>query len=379
MKLQATLPLPLGLLILMGGPSPAAALGESPPLRLRDDGSSGARREVAEALVARSEATMGRHLDAAFRARLVERLAAQPIEDLRGRLDGGGDGPAAPGDSSADLVYTPVTPCRAFDTRPTNAGMLTPNAPRDFRVAGDGLALQGGHPAGCGIPLGPATAVVVNLAVINATGDGHLTAWAVADPTPPPPFASVLNFGPLAHLPALANAVVLPICDDAGIGGSCSSDVRIQAFVSSAHVLGDVLGYFRKIDLGAELPAGADLISPVAATAGSLLVAPRTIVTPARVVECVVTCSFTLTSSAANLTGHASVQGGARHVDSGRTVWGGPPMSAAPVAFAGDSSATQVVEILLGAGQRFQFGCFVAADGDFLGDEIKGTVAWSCR
>lgn len=387
MKLHAPRPLRLGLLILIWGtrmPAAAEALGEPAPaplrLRVSDDGSAGARREVAEALVARNEATMGRPLDAAFRAGLVERLTLQPIESLRRLLDGGGAvAPDTLGDSRADLVYTPVTPCRVFDTRPTNTGMLNPNAPRDFLVAGDGLAAQGGHPAGCGVPLGPATAVVVNLAVVNATGGGHLTAWAVANPTPPPPFASVLNFGPVANLPALANAIVLPICDDAGIGGSCSSDVRIQAFGSSAHVLGDVLGYFRKVDLGAELPLGADAFGPVAATAGSLLWAPRVIVTPARLVACVVTCSFTVTSSAANLTGQASVQGGARHVDSGSAAWGGVPMSAAPLAAAGASSATQAVEIGLGGGLRFQLGCFVSAAGDFLGDEIKGTVAWTCR
>jgi hypothetical protein len=50
----------------------------------------------------------------------------------------------------------------------------------------------------------------------------------------------VLNFGSIAALPALANGVIVPICD-----GTCSSDLIIQADVSSVHVVVDVLGYFR--------------------------------------------------------------------------------------------------------------------------------------
>jgi hypothetical protein len=380
----------LGSLILVSGTradarGQAGAEPATPPLVLYEGSAKGrsaeARREIAEALIAQREAIMGRRLDAAFRARTIERVASQPVESLRLLRAGAGDGPALPdllGDSGADLVYTPVAQCRIFDTRLAVGGMLRPDTPRDFFVAGAGFAAQGGNPSGCAVPLGPATAVVVNLAVVSPTGPGHLRAWAVAAPTPSAPYASVLNFGNVAGLQALANAVVLPICDLAAVGG-CASDLRLQTFGSSAHVVGDVLGYFRGVELAAELLVGSDGFGPVPATAGSLDLGSTEVLTPGRLVDCVVTCSFTVTSSAPNVTGHASVQGGAKHVDTASTVWGGMPMSAAPVASAGASSATQTVQIGLGASLRFQFGCFVSAAGDFLGDEITGTVAWTCR
>lgn len=380
----------LGIMILLSGAHEDArgeAAGEqAAPLVLGErsarDGSAEARREMAEALLAQREALMGRGFDPAFRARLIERLAGRPLEGLKRPIEGGGDGPVleALGDSSAELVYTPLTPCRVFDTRSTGAGMLSPNAPRDFLVAGtSGFAAQGGNPSGCAVPLGPATAVVVNLTVVSPTGSGNLRAWAVADPTPPPPMASVLTFGSVAGLDALSNGVVVPICDRAAVGAVCAADLRIQAFASSAHVVGDVLGYFRDVDLATQVPVGSDGFGPVPATAGSLLLGLTEVLTPARSVDCVVTCSFTVTSSAPNVTGGSFVQGGVKHVDSPTSVWGGMPMFAAGVASPGASSATQSVLAVLAPSLRVQFGCFVAADGDFLGDPVTGTVAWVCR
>jgi hypothetical protein len=111
-------------------------------------------------------------------------------------------------------------------------------------VAGSGsLASQGGNPSGCGIPLGPATAVIINFAAVTPTGSGNLRAWAVADPQPPAPTAAVMNFS--TALPALANGVAVPICDPAAT--SCAAgDLRLQADVSSVHVVGDVVGYFSR-------------------------------------------------------------------------------------------------------------------------------------
>jgi hypothetical protein len=381
----------LGILILCSG-VPGAARGQAAgepatPLVLGErsarDGSAEARRQIAEALIAQREAIMGRGLDPGFRARLVQRVAAQPIGRLRMLHEGGADAPVldALGDSSADLLYTPLTnvvPCRIFDTRLAAAGMLTPNVPRNFLVAGDtGFAAQGGY--ACGVPLGPATAVVLNLAVVGPTGPGHLRAWPAIDPPHGPTLASVLNFGNVAGLPALANALVLPICDRASAGGVCVSDLSLQTFGSSTHVVGDVLGYFTKVDLPAELPIGADSFGPVAATASSFILGPTEVLTPARPLQCVVTCSMNVASSAPNATGQASIRGGGQTVPPPGGWLGGWPMFAAPVASAGSSSATQIHTVNLGSSLRFQFGCLVEASGDFLGDEITGTVAWICR
>src|SRR5262245_27861604 len=83
------------------------------------------------------------------------------------------------------------------------------------RRGSDGLPEPGGQSGGCGIPLGPATSVMINLVVVNAGGPGNLRAWAVADPQPPAPNAAVLNYGVVAGLAALANGIAVPICNAA--------------------------------------------------------------------------------------------------------------------------------------------------------------------
>ena len=61
------------------------------------------------------------------------------------------------GASGADLVYTPVTPCRIVDTRVAGAGgPLMPGVPRDFLVSGTvNFAAQGARPGGAGFPREP--------------------------------------------------------------------------------------------------------------------------------------------------------------------------------------------------------------------------------
>jgi hypothetical protein len=140
-------------------------------------------------------------------------------------------------------------------------------------------------------------------------------------------------------------------------------------------VVADVVGYFHPL----ALRFGAAVLEPASAAATTDLLSPVEVTfPPISVTTCVVTCSVTVTSAAANVTGSASVRGGYHF--SGLSDFGGPPMAVAPVAVPGGSSATQSVETagLVGGG-RVRFGCQVSASGDFLGDEITGTVAWICR
>jgi hypothetical protein len=354
--------------------------GSAPPLVIRGPENAAeveARREAAEALVADSETAMGRRLDPAYRARVVDRLASGRAE---GRSTPPGRGvTSALGDTGSDLVYTPVTPCRVFDTR-IAGGAMVPGAPRSFVVAGtERFEAQGGQAGGCGVPLGPATAVVVNLVAVGPSGNGHLRAWADADPLPAPPMASVLNFGTVAGLAALANGVVLPTCDAAAVGVSCPSDLRLQAYGSSTHVVGDVLGYFRKADLESALLVGAFGFGSTTATAGTLHLVDVIVTTPPKLVDCVVTCSITIASAAPNSSGYAYAQGGESWVDGTAIGWGGLRAYVAPIAASGASSATTVSQVTLGSSLRFKFGCYVSAAGDFLGDELTGAVSWVCR
>jgi hypothetical protein len=149
--------------------------------------------------------------------------------------------PLALGDSNTQLLYTPVTPCRLIDTR-LAGGSLAAGAVRDYKVAGTGLQNQGGNPAGCGVPFGPATAAMINFVVVSPVGPGNLRAWAFSTPPEAPPAASIINY-PFGL--TLANGVAVPICDPAHT--TCPGlDLKDQADVNGAHLVTDVLGYFER-------------------------------------------------------------------------------------------------------------------------------------
>jgi hypothetical protein len=176
----------------------------------------------AEAAVAAREREVGRRFDPAFR----EALKRAP----NARLE--------PGDSGADLVFTPVTPCRVLDTR-ASSGPIPATGQLPIRVAG-ALTGQGGAP-NCGVPLGPATAAVLNFVAVAPQGPGDLRAWAFGGGVPT---ASVLNYQAVPGL-NIANGVVVPLCDSGA--GSCPADVVLQADVSGTQVVVDVMGYFRSL------------------------------------------------------------------------------------------------------------------------------------
>ena len=140
------------------------------------------------------------------------------------------------------LLFTPVTPCRVIDTRLVGGPLLTGVA-RDFLVAGPDLSTQGGSPVGCGVPENTAKAAVLNFVAVAPAGQGHLRAWAYHDPPLPlPPPTSILIYGSVPGLPALANGIAVPLCD---IGlSACDFDLKLRVYGSSTHVVVDVVGFF---------------------------------------------------------------------------------------------------------------------------------------
>ena len=109
------------------------------------------------------------------------------------------------GDVNADLVFTPVVPCRIMDTR-LAIGALTANTDRPYDITTAAITAQGGVASGgCGIPT-IARAISVNITVIGA-GAGYLFHWPDLSPIPN---ASILNFSPATGGP-IANAAVLSI------------------------------------------------------------------------------------------------------------------------------------------------------------------------
>jgi hypothetical protein len=108
------------------------------------------------------------------------------------------------------------TPVRALDTRSTPAGALGANQFITFNVA----------------PAGAAEAVALNITAVAPTSGGHLRAWPGSGA---PPFASVLNFGPLT---TVANSMVL------GVDGS--GNVTVGNYSDGpVHLVVDVMGRFQ--------------------------------------------------------------------------------------------------------------------------------------
>ncbi len=142
------------------------------------------------------------------------------------------------GNSTADLVYTKVAPCRIVDTR-VSGGPVGTASSRDFYVAGTnpaGFMGQGGGP--CGIHIG-ATSVAVNITVVGATGPG----WLRAYPYGGSGNASVINY---KAGDTIANGLIVPVCDPAL--ATCTRDLTVVADSYGAHVLLDVMGYFQYVN-----------------------------------------------------------------------------------------------------------------------------------
>src|SRR5262245_33202437 len=233
MKLRHVVPGPVLVLLLVGG-APLAAAEKSEVER------------QAEALVQRAEEAAQREFAPACRRAVLGALAELGSEELRAREERGpeaGLGPLVIGDSSAQLVYTPVSPCRIVDTR-VAGGSLGAGTIRNFKVTGTGLQGQGGASAGCNVPFGPATAAVINFVAVNPSGAGNLRAWAYSTPTVPAPNASIINYTPVSGATLnLANGVVVPLCDS--MTTSCPSlHIRVQPDTSAAHLVADLLGDF---------------------------------------------------------------------------------------------------------------------------------------
>ena len=201
----------------------------------------GERERLAEVLLQRAEQSSGRELDPGFRAAARGALVRLPLAELKAREErdpAAGLGPL--GAAPVDLAYRAVAPCRIIDTR-VAGGAMAPGVARDFKVSGTGLQSQGGEAAGCGVPLGAATAAMINFVAVNATGGGNLRAWAFAQPPVPPPSASILNYATVAGL-NIANGIAVPLCDWST--GTCTAEIRVQTDVSGTHLVADIVGYF---------------------------------------------------------------------------------------------------------------------------------------
>jgi hypothetical protein len=141
------------------------------------------------------------------------------------------------GSLASDLVYTPVTPCRIFDTRPAfgGTGPIPAAGTKNFFIWGVvSYASQGGAASNCGITAGVNTAAVaVNFTVVSPATPGYITAF---------PFGTVQPTAATVNFNAGDVRGNFSIAKNAQSG---ASDLSIFS-TSNVDVVGDVVGYYSK-------------------------------------------------------------------------------------------------------------------------------------
>jgi hypothetical protein len=157
------------------------------------------------------------------------------------------------GDHNKDLTFTPLEPCRIFDTRlmgpppGTSLPAGSPGASRGFIVAGTaGFEFQGGTTGGCGVPL-EAASVLINFVALNPAGQGNLKGVQYPQ-LPASATGGILTYQALTPPLNITNGVLFPICDhnNPPEPEGCLYDINLAANGAEVYVAGTVLGYMRR-------------------------------------------------------------------------------------------------------------------------------------
>lgn len=162
------------------------------------------------------------------------------------------------GSLDQDLIFIPITPCRIFDTRPSQGGtgFIPTGGTKDFIVSGTAsYAAQGGAGTNCGVVDGTnVAAAAINMTVVSYAAPGYITAYPLGTTKP---LAATVNFG---ANDVRGNMAIVKVSQTGGL-----DDMSIFAS-QQTDVIGDVVGYYSR-------PRGTNLAcsNPPEAT---LLVAP---------------------------------------------------------------------------------------------------------
>jgi hypothetical protein len=140
--------------------------------------------------------------------------------------------PMALGDTTQDLVYTPVNPCRLFDSRPAQGGLgaLTPNVRRTYGATSP-VTNQGG-PGSCNAPTGAAVALI-QIGTLTPAGNGYLQGGPQGIAT----FPNALLLYQAGD--QYGTSVAMPL-------NVTNGRFDVQAQFAATDLYGDLLGYFRR-------------------------------------------------------------------------------------------------------------------------------------
>ena len=159
-------------------------------------------------------------------------------DEVASAMDAGTDGEIIAGPNDEDLVFTPVKPCRIFDSRKTcpSCGVFNPGNSRELYVFGTtDIANQGGNAAGCSSPQGEPAAVHLNVTAAPQSGIG----WFVVFPANvAAPLASLVNYD--GAVQNIANAATIKCYFQAG-----AKEIEVRNGGNGlSHLVIDVMGYY---------------------------------------------------------------------------------------------------------------------------------------
>jgi hypothetical protein len=195
----------------------------------------------AQELAARWEAeALERGNDETWLDMMVGMLSEQDAETLLSKSEAESYDDFIGIQTTSELVYYPLTPCRIVDTRfATRWGFQTPiptNGTRSFDTIGNTSSQKDPTvgPANCGVPSAAAGVVINVTAIPLVNSSGWLTIWPFLNPRPN---ASLVNWDNSDSSEAIANAVTQSQCF------GCTDQLNVYARYS-AHFIVDVIGYF---------------------------------------------------------------------------------------------------------------------------------------
>lgn len=178
--------------------------------------------------------------DETWRDKIEIQLSEQDAETLLSRSEADSFEDFIGIQTTSELVYYPLKPCRLVDTRfATRWGFHTPlsgGGTRSFDTWGP-LSGQGGA-SSCGVS-SAAAGVVINVTAVSkgvSTGDGWVAVWPYLQSRPN---ASLVNYNGNSASGATANATVQSQCY------SCSDELYIYAS-KTTHFIVDVIGYMAR-------------------------------------------------------------------------------------------------------------------------------------
>ncbi len=159
------------------------------------------------------------------------RLTDTQVIDALAKSKAGQVGPYALGETTQDLVFTPLEPCRILDTRGTAAGAIAAGANRPFYAWGfTSWTFQGGSSTNCGTQGQSPEAIVVNVTAVTPAQTGYATLYP-ANGTLPLAATMIYETGK-----TLSNGAVVKL-------GTSGGDFRIFS-ERAVHYVVDIVGYY---------------------------------------------------------------------------------------------------------------------------------------